>query len=167
MISRKQILQKIKLFHDEVRSKRKNEPMRLQVDNEFRQIKIKDLNDESNVEMFTSSVRGEVGKGEGWGGWGETFIAEQKIRELKTRISKLNAQKLKITPTNIIQNSVLNMDNMKSIKYGLSPEEIERRSLAGKRFKAVFNMHSIVKLRNFMIDLTGMTRNATWPRERS
>ena len=101
------------------------------------------------------------------GGGGEAFIAEQKIRELKTRISKLNAQKLKITPTNIIQNSVLNMDNMKSIKYGLSPEEIERRSLAGKRFKAVFNMHSIVKLRNFMIDLTGMTRNATWPRERS
>ena len=93
MISRKQILQKIKLFHDEVRSERKNERMRLQVDNEFQQIKIKDLNDESNVEMFTSSVRGE------------------------TRISKLNAQELKITPTNIIQNSVLNMNNMKSIKY--------------------------------------------------
>ena len=79
----------------------------------------------------------------------------------------MNAQELKITPTNIIQNSVLNMNNMKSIKYGLSPEEIERRSLADKRFKTVFNMHSIVKLRNFMIDLTGMTRNAAWPRERS
>ena len=102
----------------------------------------------------------------GWMG-GEAFIAEQKIRELKTRISKLSAQELKITPTNIIQNSVLNMNNMKSIKYGLSPEEIERRSLAGKRFKTVFNMHSRVKLRNFMIYLTGTTRNATWPRERS
>ena len=70
MISRKQILQKIKLFHDEDRSKRKNERMRLRVDNEFQQIKIKDLNNESNVEMFTSSVRGEVGKGDGWGGGG-------------------------------------------------------------------------------------------------
>ena len=58
MRSRKQILQKMKLFHDEVRAKRKGKRMRLQVDNEFQQAKIKDLNDEDNVEMFTSSVRG-------------------------------------------------------------------------------------------------------------
>ena len=32
--------------------------MRLQVDNEFQQVKIKDLNDENNIEMFTSSMRG-------------------------------------------------------------------------------------------------------------
>ena len=114
MRSRKQILQKVKLFYDEVRSKRKNKRMRLQVDNKFQQIRIKDLNDENNVEMFTSSVRV----------W-KAFAAEQKIRELKTRISKLNAQKLKITPTKIIQISALHMNNMKSIKYGLSPEEIK------------------------------------------
>ena len=65
--------------------------------------------------MFTSSVRG-----------GKAFIAEQKMRELKTRIAKLNAQKLKITPTKIIQNSTLNMNTIKSEKYGLSPDEIER-----------------------------------------
>ena len=65
--------------------------------------------------MFTSSVRG-----------GNAFIAEQKMRELKTRIAKLNAQKLKITPTKIIQNSTLNMNTIKSEKYGLSPDEIER-----------------------------------------
>ena len=65
--------------------------MRLQVDNEFQQVKIKDLKNENNVEMFTSSVRG-----------GKAFAAEQKIRELKTRISKLHAQKLKISPTKII-----------------------------------------------------------------
>ena len=33
--SRKQILQKMKLFYDEVRAKRKGKRMRLQVDNEF------------------------------------------------------------------------------------------------------------------------------------
>ena len=59
MRSRKQILQKMKLFYDEVRSKRKNKRMTLQVDNEFQQVKIKDLNDENNVEIFTSSVRVE------------------------------------------------------------------------------------------------------------
>ena len=37
------------------------------------------------------------------------------------------------------------MDLMKSVKYGLSPEEIEKRSLAGERFKTVFNMHGIDK----------------------
>ena len=86
MRSRKQILQKMKLFYDEVRSKRKNKRIRLQVDNEFQQVKIKDLNNENNVEMFTSSVRS-----------GKAFAAEQRISELKTRISKLNAQKFKIT----------------------------------------------------------------------
>ena len=39
---RKQILQKMKIFHDEVKDKIKNKPMRLQVDNEFQQVKIKD-----------------------------------------------------------------------------------------------------------------------------
>ena len=84
--------------------------------------------------MFTSSVRD-----------GNAFAAEQKIRELKTRISKLNAQKLKISPAKIVQNSTLNMNLMKSTKYGLSPEEIEKRSLAGEQFKTVFNMHQIEK----------------------
>ena len=45
---------------------------------------MKDLNDLNNVEMFTTSVRG-----------GKAFTAEQKIRELKNRIAKVNAQKLK------------------------------------------------------------------------
>ena len=86
MRSRKQILQKVKLFHDEVKKKRKNRTMRLQVDNEFQQVKIKDLNDKNNVKMFMTFVRG-----------GKAFAAEHKIRELKTRISKLKAQKLKIS----------------------------------------------------------------------
>ena len=124
----------MKLFYDEVKSKRKNKRMRLQVDNEFQQVNIKDLNDENNVEMFFSSVKG-----------GKAFSAEQKVRELKTRISKVNAQKPKITPTKVIQNSALNMNSMKSTKYGLSPEEIERRSLGGERFKTIFNMHRIQK----------------------
>ena len=43
--------------------------MRLQVDNEFEQIKIKDLNEKNNIQIFTSSVRG-----------GKAFATEQKIR---------------------------------------------------------------------------------------
>ena len=108
--------------------------MRLQIDNEFQQVKIKSLNDEKNVEMFTSSVRG-----------GKAFVAEQKLRELKARVSKLNAQKLRIAPTKIVQNSALNMNLMKIVKYGLSPEEIKSQSLKSERFRILFNMHRIEK----------------------
>ena len=58
MCSRKQILQIMKIFYDEVKSKKKQKKtMILQVDNEFQQVNIKDLNDQ-NVEMSTTSVRG-------------------------------------------------------------------------------------------------------------
>ena len=81
--------------------------MRLQIDNEFQQVRIKDLNDVNNVGMFTTSVRG-----------GKAFAAEQKIRELKTRIAKLNVQKLKISPAKTVERSTLNVNLMKSSKYG-------------------------------------------------
>ena len=70
----------MKLFYDEVTSKRKNNKrMRLQVDNKFQQVKIKDLNDEKNVEMFTSSVRG-----------GKAFAVEQKNRILNSKLEYRN-----------------------------------------------------------------------------
>ena len=78
----------MKLFYDEVQSKRKNKTMRLQVGNEFQQVKIKDLNDQNNVETFTNFEH-----------WRKAFAAEQKIRELKKRISKLKAPKIKISST--------------------------------------------------------------------
>ena len=95
--------------------------MRLQVDNEFQQVKIKDLNGRINVEMLTNSVRG-----------GKAFTAKQNIRELKTRISKLNAQKLKISSTETILNSAINMNNVQSEKYEFISEEIERKSLSSE-----------------------------------
>ena len=89
ILSKKQILQKMKSIYDKIKNKIKNKKtIRLQVDNEFQQVKIIDLNDKNNAEMFTTSVRG-----------GKAFAAEKKIRERKTRISKLSAQKLKISPT--------------------------------------------------------------------
>ena len=47
----------MKLFYNEVKGKRKGKRMRLQVDHEFQQVRIKDLNDENNVEMFTSLLQ--------------------------------------------------------------------------------------------------------------
>ena len=73
MRSKKPILQKVKLFYEYEKGKRKNKYMRLYFDNEFQQVKIKYLNDENNVKMFTSSARGD-----------KAFATMQKIRELKT-----------------------------------------------------------------------------------
>ena len=82
------------MLHDEVKEKRKDTPMRLKVDNKIQQIKKHDLNDQNNVEIITTSIRG-----------GKMFAAEQKIRELKTSVAKLNIEKLRISPTKIILKS--------------------------------------------------------------
>ena len=126
----------MKLVYNEAQEK-KHKLMKLQVDNSFKQLKIQDLNNQNNVEMFTtSSIRG-----------GKMFAAEQKIRELKTRVAKLNIQKLKISPTKIILKSAAKMNNVISEKYGLIPEEIETRSLFDEKFKTLFNFHRIDKTR--------------------
>ena len=114
MKSRKQIRQKLEQFYRDVCRKRKGKKMKLQVDQEFRQVRIKDLNDLNNVEMFSTSIRG-----------GKAFAAEQKIRELKTRIAKLASQKLKITPKKIIEMSTANMNIQSSKKFGFFPEEVK------------------------------------------
>ena len=108
--------------------------MRLPVDQEFLQVKIKDLNDLNNVEMFSTSLRG-----------GKAFAAEQKIRELKTRISNLHSQKLKATPKKIIEISTANMNIRPSKKYGFLPEEVERKALESERLRTVYNMHRLEK----------------------
>ena len=87
MRPRKQILQKLNQFYDEMKNKRKKRNMRLQVENESQQVKTKDLNDKYNVEVFSTSVRG-----------GKAFAAEQK-KELKSRVAKL---KTKVPPRTII-----------------------------------------------------------------
>ena len=122
MKSRKQIRQKLEQFYRDDRSKRKGKKMKLQVDQVFQPVKIKDLNDLKNVEMFSTSLRG-----------GKAFDAEQKIRELKTRIAKLHGEKLKISPKKITEMSAASMNILVSKKYGFSPEEVEKRALDSER----------------------------------
>ena len=77
MCFRKQLLKYLKEFYDEIKSKWKNNRMRLQTENEFQHVKIKDLNGKYKGTMFTTNVQG-----------GRAFAAEQKIRELKNRYQK-------------------------------------------------------------------------------
>ena len=58
MKSRKQIRQRLEQFYRDVANKRKGKKTRVQVDQEFQQVKIKDLNDLNKVQMFSTSLRG-------------------------------------------------------------------------------------------------------------
>ena len=59
MKSRKLLARKLRLFYDEIELKRDGK-MTLQTDLEFKQNAIKKLNNEFNVEMFHSKVRGGI-----------------------------------------------------------------------------------------------------------
>ena len=136
MRSRRQIRQKLEHFYNEIKKKRKGKKIKLQVDQEFEQLKIKDLNKEHNVKMFSASLRG-----------GKAFTAEQKIRELKKRVARLSVQRklLKLTPKKIIEISTENMNISPSKKYGIAPERVENKSLDSEKFKTLFNMHRLEK----------------------
>ena len=110
--------------------------MQLQADMEFKKKNdIKELNKKFNVETFSTKTRG-----------GKTFAAEQKIRELKKRISKLNLIKSKgITPLNLIKKSTKNMNKTESGKYGLSPKHIKKQFLISKKFRLSFNFDRLKK----------------------
>ena len=107
MRSRKQILQQLKILHEEMNNKRKNKNIRLQAEIEFQQVTIKDLNDDFNGTIFTTSIKGV-----------KAFAAEQKIRGFKSRIAQIKAisdkNKAKIPPTTIIKQSAQNMNDAKS-----------------------------------------------------
>ena len=105
--------------------------------------------------MFTTSIRG-----------GKAFVAEQKIRELKTRVVKLNIHKLKISPTKIILKSAANTNNVLSEKYGFSPEEIETRSLSNEKFSKLLDFHIIMKTREVHERLNRYDKKNTGTKEK-
>ena len=81
MKNRKLLGKKLRIFYEDTNQKR-NGKMLLQTDLEFKQNEIKKLNQEYNVNLYHSKVRG-----------GKAFAAEQKIREFKKILLKTNALK--------------------------------------------------------------------------
>ena len=140
MRKRSNLVNKLETFYKEIESKRvKNERMRLQTDQEFQQNEIKKLNLKYNVEMFSTQIRG-----------GKAFAAEQKIRELKkvifTTKKTYKLSKKKINSKKIIQKAVENLNKSSSEKYGLTPENIEKKTLANNVFKEVYDFYRLVKV---------------------
>ena len=110
MKNRSLIPLKLLKFYKEVANKRKNKEMRLQTDLEFKQKKIFSLNKKYNVDMFSTAVRG-----------GNAFTAEQKLRELKKRLSRLlvlqrNSKKKFKSANVLIQKAVENLNFLPTVK---------------------------------------------------
>ena len=131
------LFKKVEEFYKEIDDKQnKNEKMRLQVDLEFQQNKIKELNKKYNVDMFSTKIRG-----------GKAYAAEQKIREFKKilfRIKKTYKRLNKrLNSAKLIKQTVQNMNNTKSIKYDLEPEVIENRSLKDDNFREKYDFYRL------------------------
>ena len=120
--NRSLLSKKLKLFDEEIQKKKRTGKMRLQTDLEFKQNEIKKLNEQYNVEMFHSKVRG-----------GKAFAAKQKIRKFKRlllkskRFEKDKGKGIKLN--NLTKKAVQNMNETISTKYELAPETIEKRNL--------------------------------------
>ena len=133
MKNRSLIPLKFEKFYKEVANKRRNKKMRLQTDLEFKQKKIFALNKKYNVDMFSTAVRG-----------GKAFAAEQKLRELKKRLSRLlvlqrnSKTKLK-SPNVLIQKAVENMNSLPTVKCVVEPDKVEKKSLESKAYRDWFN----------------------------
>ena len=143
MKNRSLLAKKLKLFYEDINQKRTGR-MRLQTDLEFKQNQIKKLNDEFNVDMFHTRVRG-----------GKAFAAEQKIREFKKillknkRLEKDRGKRIK--PNDLIRKAAQSMNETISLKYQLAPETIEKRSLnpnEGKYFQEIYVFMRLKKIEN-------------------
>ena len=143
MKNRSLLAKKLKLFYEDINQKRTGK-MRLQTDLEFKQNQIKKLNDEFNVDMFHTRVRG-----------GKAFAAEQKIREFKKillknkRLGKDRGKRIK--PNDLIRKAAQSMNETISTKYQLAPETIEKRSLnpnEGKYFQEIYVFMRLKKIEN-------------------
>ena len=133
MKNRSLIPLKLEKFYKEVANKRKNKKMRLQTDREFKQKKIFASNKKFNVDMFSTAVRG-----------GKTFAAKQKLRELKKRLSRLlvlqsNSKRKLKSPNVLIQKAVENMNSVPTVKYGVEPDKVEKKSLESEAYRDWFN----------------------------
>ena len=139
MKSRKSILNKMQIFYKDVENKRKAQKMRLQIGQEFKQRKVFDLNKKYNVDMFSTAVRE-----------GKAFAAEQKLRELKKRISKIKAieknSSKKISPYQIITKSVENMYSLPTAKYKQVPNDVESKTLISEADRERFDFTRLLRI---------------------
>lgn len=121
--------------------------MCLQVGNEFKQVKIKDLKDQYNVEMFTTPVR------------------SRKSICGRTKIKRTQEQDRKIKP--VEDKSRTHKDHFKlwrkhkqccKQKIWYKPKWFWKKSLSSKKVKKLFNVLRIERTKKYTINWIGMIK---------
>ena len=139
MKKRNLLSSKLEKFYIEVQNKRKDKRTRLQADLELNQNEIKKTNKKFNIEMFHTRTRG-----------GKAFAAEQKIREFKKLLLKMKNiiknEKKRLKSNDVIRKVTENMNNTKSQKYQIEPEEVEKKSLSSVKFKDEYDFYRLDKV---------------------
>ena len=90
--------------------------------------------------MFSTAVGGD-----------KALAAEQKLRELKKRLSRLlvlqRSSKTKLKSPNIlIEKAAENMNSLPTAKYGVEPDKIEKRSLESDWFREWFDIKRLSRI---------------------
>ena len=128
-----------KFYQDTFEKREKGKLLRLQTDLEFSQNKVKELNKKFNVQMFHSKIRG-----------GKAFAAERAIRDFKKillgskRIAK--ESKKRLNSYDLIKKATNNLNSRISVKYGDTPNNIEKESLKNDNFREIFDIRRIYKV---------------------
>ena len=140
-----QLANKLKKFYLEiadVRSylkKEKRYRMCLQTDQEFNQNKIKALNKKHDMEHYNTKLNE-----------GHAVASEQKIRELKfrlknfKRLNKISKNVLK--PNVVLKKATNNMNIRPTRKYGVPPNEVEKKSIESEEYKLSYDIDRIRKV---------------------
>ena len=88
--------------------------------------------------MFSTKVRG-----------GKAFAAEQKIREFKKLLLKmknlLKSSKKRIKPNKVIRKVKNNLNNTKTAKYQIEPEEEEKKAPSDDVFREKYDFYRLRK----------------------
>ena len=105
--------------------------MRLQTHQELNQNEIM-----VNVEYFNSKLNE-----------GHAVGAEQKIRELNKNLRKFKCikktQKSTLKPSEALKKVMVNMNIQPTAKYGVTSEEVEKKSLNSEKFSLKYNFKRI------------------------
>ena len=72
-----------------------------------------------------------------------------------------------MSPKKIIEISTANMNILPSKKYKFLPEEVEKKSIENKKFKAVYNMHRLEKTNKLNVRQDRYDKKSTIKREKN
>ena len=137
--NRKNLYKKLQDFYEKISKFTRNwkQHLRIQTDLEFTtSLKIKDLNQKYNVEMFTSRLNR-----------GHAFAAEQKIRVIKELLLRLRRNNKRKNLYDLIKSATYNLNNTPTEKYrDAIPSKVQELTLKDDGLKNLYDSFRLEKV---------------------